>query len=80
VIVVGEPITVAVEDEPTVATAQLRATMEGLLKTAQQAYPFTGVGQWWQPRELGGTAPTPEEAAAADAERALLREKRVGGK
>jgi 1-acyl-sn-glycerol-3-phosphate acyltransferase len=79
VIVVGEPITVAVEDEPTVATAQLKATMEGLLEAAQQAYPFTGVGQWWQPRELGGTAPTPEEAAAADAERALRREKRVSG-
>jgi len=78
-IVVGEPITVSVEDEPTAATARLKVTMEGLLKTAQQAYPFDGVGHWWQPRELGGTAPTPEQAAAADAERALRREKRASG-
>ena len=69
VMVVGEPITVTAADDATKATAQLKATMETLLKTAQQAYPHEGAGQWWQPRALGGTAPTPEEAAAADAER-----------
>ncbi|RIJ51930.1 1-acyl-sn-glycerol-3-phosphate acyltransferase, partial [Clavibacter phaseoli] len=32
-----------------------------------------GRGAWWQPRHRGGTAPTPEEAAAADAERDARR-------
>ena len=73
VIVVGEPMTVAPEEEPSEATARLKATMEGLLETAQEAYPLDGTGQWWQPRHLGGTAPTPEQAAAADAERDLRR-------
>lgn len=51
------------------ATARLKTTMERLLETAQHAYPHDGTDQWWQPRKLGGTAPTPEEAAASDAER-----------
>lgn len=71
--VVGEPITVAATADPAAATAELRATMEGLLATAQKSYPLDGAGQWWQPRHLGGTAPTPEEAATADAERAIRR-------
>ena len=74
VIVVGEPITVTPQDDPTEATARLKTAMQGLLATAQQAYPVDGAGQWWQPRHLGGTAPTPEEAAAADAERELRRQ------
>ncbi len=73
VMVVGKPIVVTPADDPITATARLKTTMQGLLETAQQAYPHEGAGQWWQPRELGGTAPTPEEAAAADAERDLRR-------
>jgi 1-acyl-sn-glycerol-3-phosphate acyltransferase len=73
VIVVGEPMTVTPADDAAAATTRLKTTMEGLLETAQQAYPLDGTGQWWQPRHLGGTAPTPEEAAAADAERELRR-------
>ncbi|EPR76747.1 1-acyl-sn-glycerol-3-phosphate acyltransferase [Leifsonia rubra CMS 76R] len=72
-IVVGEPITVTAADDVVAATAQLKTAMEGLLATAQQAYPLDGAGQWWQPRALGGTAPTPEEAATADAARELRR-------
>ena len=72
-IVVGEPIMVTPADDATAATARLKTTMEGLLATAQQAYPHDGSGQWWQPRHLGGTAPTPEEAAAADAARDARR-------
>jgi 1-acyl-sn-glycerol-3-phosphate acyltransferase len=73
VMVVGEPVTVTMADDATAATARLKSTMEGLLEKAQQAYPLDGTGQWWQPRHLGGTAPTPEEAAAADAKRELRR-------
>ncbi|QFZ22787.1 lysophospholipid acyltransferase family protein [Saccharothrix syringae] len=61
-IVVGEPI------EPTTDDA-LRKRMQELLDEAQQRYPESGEGQWWQPAHLGGTAPTPEEAARLDARR-----------
>ena len=73
VVVVGEPV--PAEGDPASVTAALKTSMEQLLVTAQQAYPVDGAGQWWQPRHLGGTAPTPEEAAAADAERDRRREK-----
>mgnify|MGYP003119014703 FL=1 len=73
VMVVGEPITVAATDDALEATAQLKKAMEGLLETAQKSYPVEGSGQWWHPRHLGGTAPTPEEAAAADAARDARR-------
>jgi 1-acyl-sn-glycerol-3-phosphate acyltransferase len=76
-VVVGEPITVRPSDDPIAATARLKATMEGLLETAQQAYPLDGAASWWQPRHLGGTAPTPQEAEAADVERALRRSNRA---
>lgn len=71
-VVVGEPV--PAEGDPAAVTATLKSAMEELLATAQQAYPFDGTGQWWYPRHLGGTAPTPEEAAASDAERDLRRE------
>ncbi|QYH37026.1 1-acyl-sn-glycerol-3-phosphate acyltransferase [Salinibacterium sp. M195] len=73
VMVVGDPIIITPEKDVGEATAQLKVTMEGLLETAQKTYPLDGSGQWWQPRHLGGTAPTPEEAAAADAARELRR-------
>lgn len=73
VIVVGEPMTLSAGDDPLAATARLKTTMQGLLATAQEVFPLDGSGQWWQPRHLGGTALTPEDAAAADAERDLRR-------
>jgi 1-acyl-sn-glycerol-3-phosphate acyltransferase len=77
VIVVGEPITVSAAHDPAEATATLREALERLLVTAQKDFPLDGAGQWWQPRSLGGTAPTPAEAAAAEVERAAQREKRA---
>ena len=71
---VGTPITVAATDDARQVTEQLRETMQGLVDGLQADYPVDGRGQWWQPRHLGGTAPTNEEAAAADAERNRLRE------
>ena len=70
----GAPIVVTPEDDPALATAQLKATMETLLGELQASYPDDGTGQWWQPRALGGSAPTPEEAAEADAIRERKRE------
>jgi 1-acyl-sn-glycerol-3-phosphate acyltransferase len=70
----GEPITVTAQDDVAAATARLRQSMTQLLAGLQREYPHDGTGQWWQPRHLGGTAPTPAEAAKADAERDRRRE------
>jgi hypothetical protein len=51
----------------------LRDTMQALLDGLQRDYPLNGDGQWWQPAHLGGSAPTPETAAAAEAERQLRK-------
>jgi len=58
---------------------RLRDELQELTDACQRAYPVDGTGQWWQPRDLGGTAPTPEEAAAADVERARRRDASADG-
>ncbi|MCP2030479.1 1-acyl-sn-glycerol-3-phosphate acyltransferase [Okibacterium sp. HSC-33S16] len=67
--VVGEAFSVDPSADPRESTLKLRATMQALLDTAQARYPDDGTGTWWQPAHLGGTAPTPEEAAVSEAER-----------
>ncbi|GAA0384515.1 lysophospholipid acyltransferase family protein [Microbispora corallina] len=67
-ILVGEPTHPAPGDDVAELTADLRRRMSALLDEAQRAYPEQPKGVWWQPAHLGGTAPTPEEAAALDAE------------
>ncbi len=64
------PVTIAIGDpiEPTTDQA-LRTRMQELLDDAQARYPEPGTGQWWQPAHLGGTAPTPREAADLDSRR-----------
>jgi 1-acyl-sn-glycerol-3-phosphate acyltransferase len=63
-------------------SAKLRASLQDLVASLQAAYPDDGAGRWWQPRHLGGTAPTPDEAIALDAavvaRRAARREARDG--
>ena len=56
-----------VEGERHAVSAALRASMQSLVAALQAAYPVSGSGQWWQPRHLSGTAPTPEEASVLDA-------------
>jgi hypothetical protein len=54
--------------------------MEALLEEAQRTYPDQPAGpddRWWLPAHLGGTAPTPEEAAEAAAIRARGMEQKV---
>ncbi|MDF5755876.1 lysophospholipid acyltransferase family protein [Spongiactinospora sp. TRM90649] len=65
-ILVGEPIHPKRGDDMKARTAELHERMSGLLDRAQRTYPEIPPGVWWQPRHLGGTAPTPEEAAAMD--------------
>ncbi len=67
--VVGSPLTVDASGDVRQLTDALRSTMQTLLDEAQSSYPEDGTGAWWQPAHLGGTAPTPEEAAVVEAER-----------
>jgi 1-acyl-sn-glycerol-3-phosphate acyltransferase len=71
----GEPFHPAADGDQDVLAKDLRARMATLLDQAQRDYladyPAAGPGEdvWWQPAHLGGTAPTPEEAAALDKRR-----------
>jgi 1-acyl-sn-glycerol-3-phosphate acyltransferase len=74
---VGERIDVAPDADPRAVTDALRLELQSLVDALQDSYPVDGRGAWWQPRHRGGTAPTPEEAAAADAERDARRKRRA---
>jgi len=65
----GSPIAVTPTDPIADRVTELRTALQTMTDDLQAGYPVDGAGQWWQPRHLGGTAPTVEEAAAADAER-----------
>jgi len=73
----GEPISVAPGGEgAATATPELIAAMSALLDRVQHSYPQAPSGpqdRWWLPVALGGDAPTPEEAAALDAEDRVKR-------
>ncbi|MEV4200218.1 lysophospholipid acyltransferase family protein [Micromonospora globbae] len=69
-ILVGEPMDPAGWPDAAAMTAALRERLTALVDRAQREYPESPTGpedRWWQPAHLGGTAPTPEEAAALDA-------------
>lgn len=76
---VGEAITVSRSEDAHTVTDRLRVTLQQLVDRVQSTYPEDGTGKWWQPRHLGGTAPTPQAAAAADAERDRRRDAAAGG-
>jgi hypothetical protein len=68
-IAIGEPLDPAPRDKGEVVMAELRRRMESLLDTVQREYPDKPDGPddaWWLPAHLGGSAPTPEEAASLD--------------
>jgi 1-acyl-sn-glycerol-3-phosphate acyltransferase len=75
----GPPITVAPDADIPAVTAELRSTIQAMVDAQQSRYPVDGSGQWWQPRHLGGLAPTPEEAADADAAREIRRQAAAQG-
>jgi 1-acyl-sn-glycerol-3-phosphate acyltransferase len=69
-ILYGEPLLPGRRDDPAEIEAELRRRMTALLERAQREYPDSPSGpddRWWVPAALGGTAPTPQEAAAMDA-------------
>jgi 1-acyl-sn-glycerol-3-phosphate acyltransferase len=68
---VGEPLLPGRRDNGDAVMAELRQRMATLLDKLQRDYPDKPAGDddaWWQPAHLGGSAPTPEEAAALDAD------------
>lgn len=79
----GEPLLPAKRDKSELVMAELERRMRALLDHVQHSYPdkpATDDDRWWLPAELGGTAPTPEEAAAMDAaEREQRSETETGG-
>ncbi|MEU4401250.1 lysophospholipid acyltransferase family protein [Micromonospora orduensis] len=69
-ILVGEPIHPTDFPDPNVLAAELTTRLTALVERAQREYPDAPSGPddtWWLPAHLGGSAPTPEEAAAMDA-------------
>jgi|SRR5437763_669103 len=70
-ILAGEPMRPGPSDDPEVLTKDLRVRMSALLDRVQAEYPDKPAAdeRWWLPAHLGGTAPTPEEAAALDKRR-----------
>ena len=69
---IGEPISLDIDSDIDEALAVLSARMSELLTQVQNDYPDSPIGQRWAPARLGGTAPTPQEIAAAKAERKEL--------
>ena len=76
---VGEPIVAGRQDSADDINQVLRARMNELLHTAQEAYPAVpGDELKFLPARLGGTAPTLEQATALDEEEAVRRDARRG--
>ena len=66
-ILIGEPLRPEPDEDPERVTALLRERIQGLLDRAQRDYPDKPSQEpWWLPAHLGGTAPTPEQAAVLD--------------
>ena len=61
-----EPLGAGVE----AATAELRAAMQQELLEVQDGYGPHPAGEFWVPARLGGSAPTPEDAAVIETEEA----------
>lgn len=70
---IGAPIPVPRHADAAALTLALHTGLQGLVDRLQATYPAEGSGQWWQPAHLGGTAPTPEQAAIVEAERTRRR-------
>jgi 1-acyl-sn-glycerol-3-phosphate acyltransferase len=72
-VILGEPIVPEPGEKAQSILRRTRTAMEALLDEAQRTYPDQPAGpddRWWLPVHLGGTAPTPEEAAVQDSLRA----------
>ncbi len=66
---IGEPISLNPDSDIDESMKLLNVRMSELLAQVQNDYPDSPIGQRWAPARLGGTAPTPQEIAAAKAQR-----------
>ena len=67
---VGEPIPVPKGVDGDALALELRDTLQAMLEAQQRRtpeQPRADEDAWWHPAHLGGSAPTPEQAAALDA-------------
>jgi 1-acyl-sn-glycerol-3-phosphate acyltransferase len=79
-VILGEPLVPVPGEKVQPLLRRTKAAMEALLDEAQRTYPDQPSGpddRWWLPVHLGGTAPTPEEAAEAAAIRARGMEQKI---
>lgn len=79
---VGEPMHPTAADNPVEQTRILQTRMEEMLDRLITSYPAEEQppGSWWLPKKYGGSAPTPEEAAALYREERRLRAERKAAK
>lgn len=79
---VGEPMHLSVDDNPNEATKELQSRMQAMLHRLITAHPTheQPPGSWWLPASYGGSAPTPEQAAAMYAEERRQRAERKARK
>jgi 1-acyl-sn-glycerol-3-phosphate acyltransferase len=70
-VLIGEPLSPADFATSGALMAELRRQLNALVDRVQREYPDQPAGPedaWWLPAHLGGSAPTPEEAAVLDGE------------
>src|SRR3954468_2940495 len=75
-VIIGERLVAEPGKKAQSLLRRTKAAMVELLDEAQRSYPDQPAGdddRWWLPAHLGGTAPTPEEAAVKDNEYAAGR-------
>jgi 1-acyl-sn-glycerol-3-phosphate acyltransferase len=81
-VAVGEPFTPPAGSDPRDVTADLRARVTALVAGLEAGYPQNPPAGtdpaelWWLPADAGGSAPTPDQAAALDAVDADRRKRR----
>jgi 1-acyl-sn-glycerol-3-phosphate acyltransferase len=78
----GPAVPYDADEDPLAVHQRLMDAIGALVDTAQRRYPQHPAGpddHWWLPAHLGGTAPTPEEAAAQARAEADERRRRHGG-
>jgi len=66
---VGEPLTINPGESAHISTQRLKERLTELQRQVQADYPDHGTpgeAPFWLPARLGGSAPTPEQAAALD--------------
>ena len=69
----GLPFTVDPAEKPERETLRLHEVMDSMLHEVQDAYGPHPAGEFWVPARLGGSAPTPQEAAVIEADEALRK-------